>query len=67
MVKNVPGNAGDTDSNPGLEKSPGAGNGNPLPYSCWEIPCTEERGGVQRVTESDTTAYQSTCGGVTDA
>ena len=49
VVKNLPGNVGDTDSNPGLEKSPGAGNGNPLPYSCWEIPCTEEPGGVQFV------------------
>ena len=47
VVKNLPGNAGDTDSNPGLEKSPGAGNGNPLPYSCWEIPCTEEPGRLQ--------------------
>ena len=49
MVKNLPGNAGDADSNPGLEKSPGVGNGNPLPYSCWEIPCTEEPGGLQFV------------------
>ena len=34
MVKNLPANAGDSDSNPGLGKSPGGGNGNPLQYSC---------------------------------
>ena len=45
----------------------GEGSGNPLQYSCWEIPWTEERGGVQRVAESDTTDYQSTCAAVTDA
>ena len=27
--------------------SKGAGNGNPLQYSCWEIPWTEEPGGLQ--------------------
>ena len=27
---------------PGLERSPGEGNGNPFQYSCWEIPWTEE-------------------------
>ena len=37
MVKNLPANAGDardTGSIPGLERSPGEGNGNPLQYSC---------------------------------
>ena len=37
MVKNPPanaGNAGDTGSIPGSERSPGEGNGNPLQYSC---------------------------------
>ena len=29
-------NAGDPDSIPGLGKSPGEGNGNPLQYSCLE-------------------------------
>ena len=41
MVKNLPANAGDTrdmDSIPGLERSPGRGNGNPFQYSCLEIP-----------------------------
>ena len=39
--KNLPANAGDTrdmDSIPGLERSPGGGNGNPFQYSCLEIP-----------------------------
>ena len=37
MVKNPPtneGDAGDTGSVPGLGRSPGRGNGNPLQYSC---------------------------------
>ena len=34
MVKNLPANAGDMDSNLGLGRSPGEGSGNPLPYSC---------------------------------
>ena len=33
-VKNLPANAGDTGSIPGLGRSPGEGNGNPLQYSC---------------------------------
>ena len=31
-------NAGDLGSIPGLGRSPGEGNGNPLQYSCLEIP-----------------------------
>ena len=31
------------------EDSPGGGNGNPLQYSSWEIPWTEEPGGLQSV------------------
>ena len=31
-------NAGDMGSNPGLGRSPGEGNGNPLQYSCPENP-----------------------------
>ena len=34
MVKNLPANAGDTGLIPGSGRSPGAGNGNPLQYSC---------------------------------
>ena len=47
-------NAEDPGSIPGLGRSPGEGNGNPLQYSSWKIPWTEERGrlqfmGLQRV------------------
>ena len=40
-------NAGDPGSIPGSGRSPGEGNGNPLQCSCWEIPWTEEPGGLQ--------------------
>ena len=39
MVENLPANAGDSrdpGSTPGLGRSPGEGNGNPLQYSCLE-------------------------------
>ena len=59
VVKNLPDNAGDLrdlSSNPGLGRSPGGGNGNPLQYSCLENPMD---GGawqamVHRVTKSRT-------------
>ena len=38
MVKNLPVNAGEGGSIPGLGRSPGKGNGNPLQYSCLENP-----------------------------
>ena len=38
VVKNPPANAGDVDSIPGFERSPGEGNGNPLHCSCLENP-----------------------------
>ena len=41
VVKNVPGNAGDAGDTgliPGLGRSPGGGNGNPLHYSCQDNP-----------------------------
>ena len=41
MVKNPPANAGelrDASSVPGLGRSPGGGNGNPLQCSCLENP-----------------------------
>ena len=47
MVKNLLANVGDSGLIPGLERSPGEENGNPLQYSCWEIPWTEESGGLQ--------------------
>ena len=34
MVKKLPANAGDVGSIPGLGRSPGEGNSNPLQYSC---------------------------------
>ena len=39
--------AGDPDSIPGLGRSPGEGNGNPLQYSCLENPMS--RGSWQAV------------------
>ena len=36
MVKNLPANAGDLVSIPGLGRSPGGGHGNSLQYSCPE-------------------------------
>ena len=38
VVKNLPANAGDMGLIPGLGRSPGGGNGNPLQYSCLENP-----------------------------
>ena len=41
LIKNLPANAGDIrDAGliPGLGRSPGGGNGNPLQYSCLENP-----------------------------
>ena len=54
VVKNLPANAGDVrdlDSIPGLGRSPGEGNGNPLQYSCLENP-------------TDRSAWQATVHGV---
>ena len=47
-------NAGDPGSIPGLEKSPGGGNGNPLQYSCLE-------------NSMDRGAWQATVHGVTSS
>ena len=51
------GDTGDKCSIPGLERSPGGGYGNPLQYSCWRLPWTEEPGGLQSLglKGSDTT------------
>ena len=62
-VKNTPAmqetacNAGDQGLIPELGKSPREGNGNPLQYSAWEIPWTEEPGRLQSMgrKELDTT------------
>ena len=50
LVKNLPPNArdvGDAGLIPGSGRSPGRGDGNPLQYSCWRIPWTEEPGELQ--------------------
>ena len=47
VIKNLPASSGDVRSIPGSGKSPGEGNDIPLPYSCLEIPRTEEPGGLQ--------------------
>ena len=59
VVKNLPANAGDirdAGSIPGLGRSPGDGNGNPLQYSCLENPVDREawRATVHRVAKSRT-------------
>ena len=41
-VKNVPTNAENVGSIPGLGRSPEEGNGNPLQYSCLETPVERE-------------------------
>ena len=61
VVKNPHANAGDPGSIPGLGRSPGVGNGNPLWYSCLENP--RDRGAwwatVHGVTMSHTTCAQA--------
>ena len=50
MVKNPSANAEDTGNEgsiPGLGRSPGEGNGNLPSVLAWEIPWTEEPGGLQ--------------------
>ena len=50
VVKNPPAKAGDSSdmgSVPGLGRSPGGGNGNPLQYSCLEKPMDTKPGGLQ--------------------
>ena len=42
MVKNLPANAGDLGSVPGLERSPGGGNGNARQCSCVKNPMDRE-------------------------
>ena len=48
VVKNVPANAGDSGSIPGLGRSPGEGNGNPLECSCLGNPMDRGAMGSQK-------------------
>ena len=64
MVENLPANAGDPSSIPGLGSSPGEENCNPLQYSCLENPM--ERGpswatvhGIARVGDNWVTKHIS--------
>ena len=56
MVQNLPASAGDTDLIPGLGRSPGEGNGNPLQYSWLGNPMDKEacRATVHGVAKSQT-------------
>ena len=56
-VKNLPANAGDPGLSPGLGRSPGGGNDNPVRYSCLENPVDrgEWQATVHGVAESDMT------------
>ena len=47
VVKNLSANAGEVGLIPGLGRTPGEGNGNPLQYSCLEIPWIKEPGALQ--------------------
>ena len=47
VVKNLPANAGDPGSIPGLERSPGEENGNHSSILALRMPWTEELGGLQ--------------------
>ena len=52
VVKNLPANAGDirdSGSVPGLGRSSGGGNGNPLQYSCLENPMDRGTSGLQSI------------------
>ena len=56
QVKNSPVSGGDAGSIPGLGRSPGEGNGNPLQYSCLGNPIDRGAGWatVHGVTKSQT-------------
>ena len=68
MVKDPPASAGDArdaGSIPGLGRSPGEGNGNPLQHPCLENPMDRGawRAAVHRVTESRTQMNMHACTG----
>ena len=50
MLKNLPADAGDARDvglTPGSGRSPGGGRDSPLQCLAWEVPWTEEPGGLQ--------------------
>ena len=61
MVKNLPASAGATGSIPGLGRSLGEGNGNPLQYSCLRNPMDRGawRAAVHGVTELDAPEHRT--------
>ena len=66
MITNPPASAedaGDTGSAPGLGRSPGGGNSNPVLYSCLENPMDTGAwwATVRGVAESDVTEHSCTC------
>ena len=72
VIKNLPANAGDrgdTGLIPGLERSPGEGNGNPLQYFCLGNPMDRERwwATVHGVSKSRTYSFQFSCSVVSDS
>ena len=46
VVRNPPANEEDAGLIPGLGRSPGGGNGDPLQILTWKFPWTEEPGGA---------------------
>ena len=60
IVKNLAASAEDQGSTPGLGRSPGEGNGNPLQYSCLENPMDR---GTWRATVHGVTKSQIQLGG----
>ena len=66
VVKNLPARSGDTKDMgavPGLGRSPGGGNGNPLQYSCLGNPGDKGawRATVHRATKSQTRLSDGAC------
>ena len=53
VARNLPDKAGDVDLIPGLGRSPGKGNGNPLQYSCLES--SMDKGAWWATVHTDTT------------
>ena len=64
VVNNLSTNAGDAEDSssiPGLGRSPGGGSGEPLQYSCSEIPWTEEPSGLQSMGSQESGMNEHAC------